>query len=244
MIRSFFICILLVAASHDPCWGLGAEDILDRVQHRYAAGGFEADFVQESHLKAMGMVDTAKGHLYFRHPGMMRWHYKMPEEYLIITDGDTVWIYRPAENQVMLGRAVNYFGSEKGTDLFTKPGELSKEFILELAPKELQEKDRYVLRLIPKTDRPSLAELYLFVSKETFDIVKSVNYNAFGDKTTIRFDGYRFDQGIDSSLFVFEIPNGAEVLQLQGEQGSINHGSHSISDQGMNPDTNDAPRNR
>ena len=213
MIRSLLICIILFGLWHNTCWGLGAADILDRVQHRYAAGDFEADFVQESHLKAMGIVDTAKGHLYFGRPGTMRWHYKTPEEYLIITDGDTVWIYRPAENQVMLGRAVDYFGSKKGTDFFTKPGELSREFILELAPKELQEKDRYVLRLIPKTERPSLAELHLFISKETFDIVQAVTYNAFGDKTTIRFDSYRFDQGLNSSLFVLEIPNGAEVLQ-------------------------------
>ncbi len=221
MIRCLFICIFLFSASYNTCWGLGAADILDRVQHRYAAGDFEADFVQESHLKAMGIVDTAKGHLYFGRPGTMRWHYKTPEEYLIITDGDTVWIYRPAENQVMLGRAVDYFGSKKGTDFFTKPGELSREFILELAPKEFHEKDRYVLRLVPKRERPSLAELYLFVSKETFDIVQAVTYNAFGDKTTIRFDSYRFDQGLNSSLFVFEIPNGAEVLQLQGEQDGI-----------------------
>ena len=86
MIRYLFICILLFGAARNTCWGLGAADILDRVQHRYAAGDFQADFVQESHLKAMGIVDTAKGHLYFGRPGMMRWHYKTPEEYLIITD--------------------------------------------------------------------------------------------------------------------------------------------------------------
>jgi outer membrane lipoprotein carrier protein len=166
----------------------------------------------------MGMVDTARGHLYFGRPGMMRWHYKMPEEYLIITDGDTVWIYRPEENQVMLGRAVDYFGSEKGADFFTKPGELSREFILKLAPKEVQEKAHYVLKLVPRTERPNLAELYLFVSKDTFQIVKSVTCDAFGDRTTMRFDGYRFDRGLNSSLFVFEIPKGAEVLQLRGEQ--------------------------
>jgi outer membrane lipoprotein carrier protein len=219
MIRCFCICILLFGAAHNPCWGLEAIDILDRVQQRYAAGDFEADFVQESHLKAMDVVDTAKGHLYFGRPGTMRWHYEMPEEYLIITDGDRVWIYRPAENQVMVGRAIDYFGSNKGTDLFTKPGELSKEFILEVAPKEVREKDCYALRLVPKTKRPSVAELHLFVSKKTFDIAKSVTYNAFGDKTTIRFEGYRFGRGLNSSLFVFEIPHGAEVLELQGEEG-------------------------
>ena len=168
-------------------------------------------------MKAMGMVDTAKGRIYFGRPGMMRWHYKTPEKYLIITDGDTVWIYRPEENQVMLGRAVDYFGSKNGADFFTKPGELSREFILELAPKELQEKDHYVLRLVPRTERPSLTELYLSISRETFDIVQTVTCNAFGDRTTIRFDRYKFEQGLSSSLFVFEIPNGAEVLRLQGE---------------------------
>ena len=219
MIRCFLICIALFGTWYETCWGLEAPDILDRVQQRYAAGDFEADFVQEAHLQAMGMVDTAMGHLYFGRPGMMRWHYKTPEEYLIITDGDTVWIYRPDENQVMLGQAVDYFGNQKGADFFTNPGELSREFILEIAPKEVQEKGQYVLKLVPRTERPSLAELYLFISKETFDIVKSVSYNAFRDRTTLRFDSYRFNRGLKSSFFVFDIPHGAEVLQLHGEQG-------------------------
>jgi outer membrane lipoprotein carrier protein len=215
ILQFFIICILTLCASSNTCWGLGATDILDRVQKRYAAGDFEADFVQEAHLKAMGMVDTAKGHLYFGSPGMMRWHYKTPEEYLIITDGDTVWIYRPDENQVMLGRAVDYF--EKGADFFSKPAELSKEFTVALAAEELQEKEHYVLKFVPKTEMASLTELYLYISKETFDIKKTVTDNAFGDKTIIIFDHHRFGQGLSSSLFVFEIPKGAEVLQLQVE---------------------------
>lgn len=212
---------LLVVSFHsgsvasDP---LSISDILGKAQERYGADDFEADFVQESLLKAMDMVDTAKGHLYFARPGMMRWHYKTPEEYLIITDGDTVWIYRPEENQVMLGRAAEYFGSENGADLFSNPGELSREFIVELAPRQLQEKGYYVLRLVPKTERSDLAELYLFITKETFNIVRTVTYNAFGDRTTIRFETHRFNQGLNSSLFVFNIPHGAEVVQLQSEQ--------------------------
>ncbi|MBW1740501.1 MAG: outer membrane lipoprotein carrier protein LolA [Deltaproteobacteria bacterium] len=197
---------------------VSVSEILDRVQKRYAAADFEADFVQETYLKAMDTVDTAQGHLYFGRSGMMRWHYKTPEEYFIISDGDSVWIYRPEENQVMVGRAVDYLGSKKGADFFTRPGELSKEFILELAPKALQERDHYALRLVPKTELPNLVELYLFISKDTFDIIKSVTYNAFGDRTTLRFHSYRFDQRLSSSLFVFEIPNGVEVVQLQGEQ--------------------------
>jgi outer membrane lipoprotein carrier protein len=218
MIRCFAICVVLFGLWHNTCWGPGAAEVLDRVQKRYAAGDFEADFVQEAHLSAMGMVDTARGHLYFGSPGMMRWHYKSPEEYLIITDGNTVWIYRPEENQVMLGRAADYFGSKKGADFFSKPGELSREFIVALSTQEPQEKEQYVLKLIPKRELPSLTELYLFISKQTFDIIKTVTCNAFGDRTMLRFNSYKFDRGLSSSLFVFEIPDGADVLQLEGEQ--------------------------
>ena len=215
MIRCLAICVVLLAMWHENCWGLGATDILDRVQKRYGTGGFEADFVQEAHLKAMGIVDTATGHLYFGTPGTMRWHYKTPEEYLIITDGDAVWIYRPEENQVMVGRAVDYF--EKGADFLSKPAQLSKEFKVALAPEELQEEEHYVLKLVPKTEMASLTELYLYISKETFDIKKTVTDNAFGDRSIIMFDNHRFGQGLSSSLFQFRIPKDAEVLQLQVE---------------------------
>lgn len=217
IVRYFSICIVLIGVCHNTCWGTEVAEVIERVQKRYGAGDFEADFFQEAHLKAMGMVDTAKGHLYLGKPGMMRWHYKSPEEYFIIADGETVWIYRPDENQVMVGRAATYFGSEKGADFLSKPGELPKAFIMEMATKELQERDHHVLKLVPKKELPDLTELYLFISKESFDIKKAISCNAFGDRTVMRFDNYKFERGLSSSLFFFEIPKGTDVVQLQGE---------------------------
>jgi len=56
--------------------------------------------------------------------------------------------------------------------------------------------------------------MLLFVSRSTYDIVQSVTYNALGDKTILRFEGFRFDQGLDPSFFTFKMPEGADVLQL------------------------------
>ena len=169
----------------------------------------------------MGMVDTAKGELSFGSPGTMRWHYQTPEEYFIITDGDTVWIYRPDDNQVIQGRAIDYFGGRKGSDFFSNPDALCNDFVVTLAPKGLQTEDHYVLKLVPKREQSDLTELYLFVSRSTYDITETVTTNATGDKTTIRFNNYRFKQDLDPSLFVFKIPDGAEVLQLEGEEGLV-----------------------
>lgn len=212
------LLMLLTFFSHGHCGAskpLSVSEILERVQHRYGATDFEADFVQESHLKAMGMVDTAKGHVYFKPPAGMRWHYKTPEQYFIITDGNSVWIHRPAENQVMAGRAADYFGNAEWTKFFNEPGKLLDGFVVQLAGTGLEEKDRYVLKLLPKTRQPDLVDILLFISKNTFDIVQSVTHNAFGDKTTIRFDSFRFNQGLDESLFMFKIPKGADVMQLE-----------------------------
>ena len=213
-----FFLIWLSLASQSPC---GASDplsiceILEHVQHRYAAADFEADFFQESHLKAMGMVDAAQGHVSFKPPAMMRWHYKTPEEYFIMTDGQTVWVYRPTGNQVMVGRAAEYFGDIKWAAFFTEPGALLEDFVVQWAPSEVQTEKHFVLRLLPKRRRPSLVQIDLSVSKRTFDIVQSVTCNAFGDKTTIRFEGFRFNQGLDASLFRFQIPKDADVFQLE-----------------------------
>jgi outer membrane lipoprotein carrier protein len=214
-----FCLIWLSLAPHSPCAAsdpLPICEILERVQHRYAAADFEADFFQESHLKAMGMLDAAQGHVSFKPPAMMRWHYKTPEEYLIMTDGQTVWVYRPTENQVMVGRAAEYFGDIKWTEFFTEPGDLLDDFVLQWAPSEVQTEKQFVLKLLPKRSRPNLAQIDLSVSKRTFDIVQSVTCNAFGDKTIIRFESFRFNQGLDASLFRFKIPKDADVLQLEG----------------------------
>ena len=198
-----------------PCWGLDAAEILDQVQQQYTKVDFEADFVQEAHLKAMDVVDTAQGRVYFRPPGMMRWHYLAPEEYLIITDGNMVWMYKPVDKQVMTGRTEDYFGRDRGVDYFTNPKELVKEFVIELNPKGLEEKDHHVLKLVPKSERADLAALYLFISGKTSEIVKAITENTFADRTTLRFSGYKYDQGLDQSLFSFDIPRDVEVLEFE-----------------------------
>jgi outer membrane lipoprotein carrier protein len=210
-----FVC--LFGPLSNFCWGLEATDILERVHERYVQADFQADFYQEAHLKAMDMVDMASGHLYFKPPGMMRWQYQVPEEFLIIVDSEFVWLYRPADKQVMTGRAQDYLGGEGSTDYFSNPKELSKEFTVELVSEASGKQEDYRLKLVPRTKRADLVELRLFVSKESFDITRAITVNSFGDQTTLSFSAYRFNQGLDPSLFAFQVPKGVEVIQLQDQ---------------------------
>lgn len=188
--------------------------VLDRVQQRYSVADFEADFTQSSRLEAVGIVDTAKGHVSFKPPAMMRWHYKTPDEYFIIADEENVSIYRPIENQVMVGKASDYFGERKYTDFFAEPKKLLDDFDVQWAHEQLQGENSHVIRLVPRKRQQNLAEVFLFVSKTTFHIYKSIIFNAFGDQTTIRFSGFKFNQGLNRSFFELKIPKGADVMTL------------------------------
>ena len=80
------------------------EEILKNVEKRYAASDFSTRFYQTLTLKAMDITDNATGRAFFKRPGMMRWEYEKPDRQIIITDSDTLWIYRPDDDQVMIGK--------------------------------------------------------------------------------------------------------------------------------------------
>lgn len=74
------------------------------------------------------------------------------------------------------------------------------------------------MRLVPRGKHPNVKEVFLSVSKETFDIIQSDTHNFFGDLTRLRFSEFRFNQGLKSSFFQFQIPEGVDILQMDNPQ--------------------------
>lgn len=188
------------------------ETILQGIENRYAGKGFSAKFFQESMLKAMQISDTAEGTLTVERPDKMRWAYMMPDEQTIITDGKTVWIYRPADNQVVVGRASEFFGLGKGAAFLTDIRKIRESFKVTAQPAENE--NYYRLRLEPRKANPELSEIILSVERATFKINQVVTYNQYGDETRIVLNEYRFNINPDDDLFTFEIPDGVDVVQM------------------------------
>jgi outer membrane lipoprotein carrier protein len=192
---------------------LTLDEIINRVEQRYEISGFMAHFVQESTIKAMEITDVASGRVFVKRPRMMRWEYDKPEKQIIITNGKKLWIYRPEDNQVMVGQAPSFFGDGKGAGFLADIKIIRRKFSISL-PK--QNDDRYyTLRLVPMQEEIEISEIYLSVSKRTFKVDKIVTHNLYGDETRIDLINSRFDQIPDPSLFTFEIPHGVDVLTLE-----------------------------
>ncbi len=192
--------------------GDAIDTIIAGVEARYNVPGFTAEFDQESILKAMAVTDTASGTLMVRQPGKMRWEYLVPDPQTIITDGNDLWVYRPEENQVMVGKAPVFFGKGKGAGFLSNIGIVREGFQITQAPET--DPERYRLKLVPNKSSVDLMEMELEISKKRFDLVRIITVNVYGDETRIVLKNFNFDQPPSADLFRFKIPEGADVVQM------------------------------
>ena len=226
--RILFAVMLIGSFGHTPLWAESAPEkageapaapiatvdrIMSGVEKKYAGDGFEVRFHQQSILRAMDITDTAEGRLLIKRPDKMKWEYESPEKQLVITNGDTLWIYRPDDNQVMIGSAPEFFKGGKGASFLSDIRRIRKHF--EVSLENVQEGKRYTLKLIPKDDRLDLVSILMTISAESFEVTDVTTANSYGDQTYIRFDGYRFNLEPVDDDFVFNIPDGADVVRLE-----------------------------
>jgi outer membrane lipoprotein carrier protein len=192
--------------------GLTLEQILDRMEKHYTGNSFRAEFVQESTVKAMEITDFATGKIFVRYPGKMRWEYAKPEKQVIITDGLKLWIYRPADNQVMTGSAPAFFSDGKGASFLSDIRLIRKKFTISLA--ESMDNFFYELNLKPREKTLDVTDIRLSVTKSTFTVIRVITYNSYGDENRIEFLNHEFKADLKDELFSFETPEGADVLQM------------------------------
>jgi outer membrane lipoprotein carrier protein len=191
---------------------LTLEQILDRMEKHYTGNSFKAEFVQESTVKAMEITDFATGKIFVRYPGKMRWEYAKPEKQVIITDGIKLWIYRPADNQVMTGGAPAFFSDGKGASFLSDIALIRKKFVIS----RVESKDNffYELNLTPLEKTLDVTDIRLSVTKSTFTVIRVITYNSYGDENRIEFLNHEFQADLKDALFSFDTPEGADVLQM------------------------------
>ncbi|MBF0225254.1 MAG: outer membrane lipoprotein carrier protein LolA [Desulfobacterales bacterium] len=189
------------------------ETIIDTIIETYGQEGFYAEFNQISTLKAMDITDTASGKAWFKKPGKMRWEYVQPDKQYIITNGITLWIYRPDDAQVMIGNAQSYFLDGKGAS-FLSDIKLIKDKFKISHEKNIDTENFYILKLIPIEKDLEMSDIHLSIAKKNFEITRIITNNFYGDTSIIEFKNIDFDKSPDDSFFTFNVPEGADILRI------------------------------
>ena len=173
----------------------------------------KADFVQVTRSKAMGDETRQRGKVRLKRPKKMRWVFTQPASQEFVTNGDTMWVWSAADNQVIVskGTAGGGSGVSQLLDDLNRLGEL---FDVEL----LDSKGRpntILLGLKPKTDA-GFQSLKLRLMKKSFLVDEVVMIDAFGNEVQLTFNMVKTNTPIEDAEFNFAIPDGAQVLNTDG----------------------------
>jgi outer membrane lipoprotein carrier protein len=188
------------------------DSVLHSVETRYNhAQSLKLSFTETYKAKnRMEQVDS--GVLSLRKPGRMRWDYTSPAGKLFVSDGKDVYLYLPDANRVEHSKF-------KETDDLRAPlafllGKLNfyKEFRkFELRP----EGENQWIDAVPNSDNLPYSRVEFLIAPDA----RILRLRVIGQDQSVMaftFDQEKLNVPLDSKLFSFRVPAGAEVVE--GEQ--------------------------
>lgn len=202
------------AKSDRPVKPLAAEALAAKVQRFYdALEDFQAEFFQVYTRVALSRTIEQSGTLTVKKGGKIRWAYEEPGEKLFVANGETLWVYEPEEQQVIVDRGFSPKKLGSSLAFLWGQGSLTKSFEIGLAQPSEHEfgADATVLELVPKADR-TYRKLLLLVDPDTGRVDASVVHETSGNTNRFRFRNMRINQGIPDSRFEFVPPAGVDVV--------------------------------
>jgi outer membrane lipoprotein carrier protein len=211
--------MLVLAAALAPVGGaVGALTLdeavsaLEQAQRRVT--DLKAPFRQSAHNKVMNQTIDARGTLYLKKPGRLRWEYQTPTPQEIVSDGVKLWIYTPELRQVNVSAAPAALAGPAGSFL-QGLGQVREHFDVRfLNPAQPTDADGLVvLDLTPKRPQPLMTRLIASVDPKTWLVRQAVIYDELGNTVTVRFGDTVVNSGLGDGLFVFVPPPGAAVVE-------------------------------
>ena len=194
-------------------------DTLARVQERYdSIQDLTAAFEQETQAVLLAQAlaqgaETSRGTVVLSKPGRMRWDYREPETSLVLSDGETLWVYDPAAGQVTRMPMDGDYLAGAALQFLFGAGKLGETFAAETLGCE---PGGVEIGLVP-LEAASFERLSLTARSEDGLISETSIVDLFGNRTTIRFSGIALNTSPDPELFRFAPPEGVEVLDLSRE---------------------------
>jgi len=217
--RPAFGLMLALVAMLAPAGGALAAPTLDEAvsaleQAQRRVTDLKAPFRQAAHNKVMNQTIEARGTLYLKKPGRLRWEYQTPTPQEIVSDGTRLWIYTPELKQVNVSAAPAALAGPAGSFL-QGLGQVREHFDVRfLNPAQPTDAEGLVvLDLAPKKPQPLMTRLIVSMDPKTWLVRQAVIYDELGNTVTVRFGDTVVNSGLADALFVFVPPPGVAVVE-------------------------------
>ncbi|HEY3360072.1 MAG TPA: outer membrane lipoprotein chaperone LolA [Polyangia bacterium] len=206
--------VLTLGSAADAQTGrLPVKDVIAKMQAFYEKiQDLKADFKQEIQNPTTGRTKQSYGVIKLKKPGKMRWDYSKPEKKHFISDGQTLWVYEPEDQQAFKQELKSTNLSAAVTFLSGK-GNLAAEFNFEFAPAgKYGGKDDYAVKLTPKQPSAQFKSIILVVDPTSFQVKLSVVFTPDGGQSKVWFTGVQLNKKIPDAEFKFTPPSGVRVI--------------------------------
>jgi outer membrane lipoprotein carrier protein len=197
--------------------GSALEDAVRGLEAAYGrVNDLKAEFDQTAFNKSLNQSIPAKGTVYLKKGGKLRWEYADPTPQQIVSDGKTVWIYTPALAQVNVGPAPEALAGPAGSFL-AGLGRVREHFTARfLNPAEPRDRDgNVVLDLTPKQPLPTMNRLILSIDPRAWEVRRAVVYDQFENTVTMQFRKTIVNSGLADTVFTFVPPKGVATVPLR-----------------------------
>lgn len=188
MIKRFSLSVLFLgvflATAATPVWAVGLSDVIRTLEtpfqtetaKEFRIYDYSADFFQESKIASLDRLQRANGRVevafdYQRERTVpkvkFRWQYDQPTTQEIVSDGETMWVYLPENNQVIQSNIemVNQARQNDPMTFLTGLGNLSRDFQISWAVPNYDIDGNYVLELTPRRVSSLINKLVIVVDR-------------------------------------------------------------------------------
>ena len=200
-----------------PAAGPALDDAIRSLEAAYGkVNDLKAEFDQTAFNKSLNQSIPAKGTVYLKKGGKLRWVFADPTPQEIVSDGKTLWVYTPALAQVNVGPAPEALAGPAGSFL-AGLGRVREHFgVRFLNPAEPRDRDgNVVLDLTPKQPLPTMNRLILALDPKAWEVRRAVVYDQFENTVTMNFRKTTLNSGLADTVFNFVPPKGVATVPLR-----------------------------
>jgi outer membrane lipoprotein carrier protein len=208
---------LVMVATAVPAAAQSLDDVVREIESVYSRmTDLRADFTQTAFNKSLNQTIPARGTVYLKKGGKLRWEYTEPTPQEIVSDGKKLWVYTPTLNQANVADAPEALAGPAGSFL-AGLGRLRTEFQVRfLNPAQPKDAEgNWALDLTPKQPLPTLTRLILSVDPKSWEIRKAIVHDQFENTVTMRFTKMAVNSGLPEKTFTFVAPKGVVIVPLK-----------------------------
>lgn len=193
--------------------GAGSDEIIEKIENKYkTVNDYYAGFRQEQPVRSIDKVQTNTGELWIKKPGKIRWNYNIPKNEQIVSDGKFIWYYY-VEEKYAIKRDISELGSDSNIlSLLSDITSLKKFYNVKVTSTSIDKIRYYLVELTPLDDEDASTQKQIFaINMDNLLIERMYIHDAFGNTSTIKFNGIKINKGIKDSVFKFKAPKDVDI---------------------------------